>query len=415
MILSWLRRHRRAATAIGVAAVAAVLAAVFLPGRLGIGRSQQHFTAYFSRTTGLYAGDEVKVLGVKVGHVDGIHPEGTKVRVTFTVDPDIRVPAEAKAAIVAPSLVTGRFVQLAPPYTEGATLADHATIPLARTAVPVEFDTVKEQLTRLVTQLGPSARNKRGSLNELIDVAEKNLGHGTATELRSSIANMSEALSALSAGKGDLFQTVTNLNAFISNLVVNSAQVRSFSVQLAGASRLLAADGPALATTVDTLQQALRQLTEFVNENRSTIGGSIASLSQLSTTLAAEKTQIENILHLAPTAAGNFYNILDPQHGGVVGRPALANFNNVAELTCGLVFAVGGASATCQEALTSLLKALNLPLTLPGTPGHSILEPDGKNPLAGLTGSGSTGTPPTPDATPPPSGLLGVLLPGGAK
>ena len=64
-------------------------------------------TAYFSRTTGLYVGDDVRVLGVRVGEVDSITPGPKHVTVTFTVDHGVDVPAKVKAAIVAPNLVTG--------------------------------------------------------------------------------------------------------------------------------------------------------------------------------------------------------------------------------------------------------------------------------------------------------------------
>ena len=73
------------------------------------------------------------------------------------VDHGIRVPADAKAVIVAQNLVSARYVQLTPAYESGPAMTDGAVIPIERTAVPVEWDEVKEQLTRLATELGPEA------------------------------------------------------------------------------------------------------------------------------------------------------------------------------------------------------------------------------------------------------------------
>ncbi len=76
-------------------------------------------TAYFPSATGIYAGDEVRVSGVKVGTIDSITPEGTQAKMTLEVDHDVPVPADAKAVIVAQNLVAARYVQLTPAYRKG--------------------------------------------------------------------------------------------------------------------------------------------------------------------------------------------------------------------------------------------------------------------------------------------------------
>ena len=68
----------------------------------------------------------------------------------------MRVAADARAVIVAQNLVSARFVGLTPSGGVGPTIPDGAVIPLSRTAVPVEWDEVKEQLARLATDLGPA-------------------------------------------------------------------------------------------------------------------------------------------------------------------------------------------------------------------------------------------------------------------
>jgi len=72
------------------------------------------------------------------------------------------------AAIVAPSLVSGRYIQLAPPYRGGPVLSDGATIPLERTAVPVEWDQIQTELTSLAQALGPNGVNAHGALNSAV-------------------------------------------------------------------------------------------------------------------------------------------------------------------------------------------------------------------------------------------------------
>ncbi|MEU6587578.1 MlaD family protein, partial [Nocardia sp. NPDC046763] len=121
-------------TKLTAAAVVVVLAGWLVYGLVSdIGK--KHVTAYFPSTNGLYAGDEIRVLGVKVGRIDSIDPGKDRVTVKMTVDRGVDVPADAKAIIISPSLVSARFIQLAPAYTGGVKMADGASIPVERTAV----------------------------------------------------------------------------------------------------------------------------------------------------------------------------------------------------------------------------------------------------------------------------------------
>src|SRR4051812_48154651 len=76
------------------------------------GEDASTLTAHFPRTISVYEGSEVRGLGAPIGTVDSVTPAGTDVVVTMSYDADIKIPADARAAIVAPSIVGDRFVQL---------------------------------------------------------------------------------------------------------------------------------------------------------------------------------------------------------------------------------------------------------------------------------------------------------------
>ena len=59
------------------------------------------------------------------------------------------------------SLVSGRFVQLTPPYTGGPALHDGSVIPIDRTAVPVEWNEVEAQLLEVSERLAPGLDDDR--------------------------------------------------------------------------------------------------------------------------------------------------------------------------------------------------------------------------------------------------------------
>ena len=242
-------------------------AVLFAVSYLTSGDDGTKLTAYFSRSTGLYSGDDVRVLGVKVGEVDSVSPGPDHVTVTMTVDPGVPIPAGAKAAIVAPNLVTSRFVQLAPAYTGGTALRSGSVIPQARTAVPIEWDDIKTQLTRLAGALGPHGADRTGALGHTVGTVDANLT-GSANQLHTMLHTLSAASGTFARSRGDLFGTVRNLESFVHALVQSDASVRSFSAQLNGVSGLLNDNRNNLALALTELDSAIGKVTSFVRANR---------------------------------------------------------------------------------------------------------------------------------------------------
>ena len=54
-----------------------------------------------------------------VGKIDKIEPQPQRAKITFWVDGKYQVPADVKAVILSPTLVTARAIQLTPAYTGG--------------------------------------------------------------------------------------------------------------------------------------------------------------------------------------------------------------------------------------------------------------------------------------------------------
>jgi phospholipid/cholesterol/gamma-HCH transport system substrate-binding protein len=146
--------------------VLALLAAVFLLFTNG-GR-EKTMVADFKVANSLYKGNEVRMMGVPIGKVTKIEPLGDRVRITLQYDGDIKLPADAKAVVVSPSVVGDRFIQLGPAYTGGATLPDNARLGIDRTAVPVELDDIFKSIDNLALALGPAGANKNGALSRLV-------------------------------------------------------------------------------------------------------------------------------------------------------------------------------------------------------------------------------------------------------
>lgn len=351
-------------------------------------------TAYFTETTGLYTGDQVLVLGVPVGKVVSITPQAGRVKVVMSYDSDVKIPAGAEAAIISPTLVTTRSVQLSPVYTSGPVMADGATIPEARTAVPVEWDQIEQELNTLATSLGPTS-SSAGALNKLLNTAAANLG-GQGTNLHNTLTALSQATTTISNDRGNLFDTIDNLQTFTKVLADANSQVNSFSQQLDSVSGVLAGNNQELATALSTLNSSLSVIEKFVADNRGQLSTSLASLDQVTANLAKSDQTLANILQVAPTEVANFNNIYNPETHSITGSLAVNNFQDPAEFICSTIFDLGGTPAQCQQALGPLVDLLGTS-TLPVT-----VDPVNNNQVTG-TGSGSSGS----SSGSPVSGVLG--------
>ena len=198
-------------------------------------------SAHFPRTISLFEGNEVRIMGVPVGTITAIVPEGNSVRVDMEYDAQYDVPADAKAVIVTPTLVADRFVQLTPAYSGGPVMADSADISLADTAVPVELDQVYSGLDSLSVALGPNGVNADGSLSELLSVSADTLD-GQGTRVNKMIGDLARTVDTFNRGRGDLFGTVRGLQDFTTHLAASDRQVRDFLTLLADVSTQLSGE-----------------------------------------------------------------------------------------------------------------------------------------------------------------------------
>jgi phospholipid/cholesterol/gamma-HCH transport system substrate-binding protein len=303
------------------AAVVAI-AVILLAGTLLLVRQpadKQHVTAHFPRAVSVYKGTDVRVLGVNVGRVTAVIPEGNSVRVEMEYDADVKLPVDAKAVVITPTLVADRFVQLTPVYTKGEVMADDADIALPDTGVPVELDRIYASLRDLAGALGPNGVNKDGTLNHLLEAGAHALnGQGQAGN--EMIRKLSEAAATFGAGSGPLFDTVTQLATFTSTLAGNDELVRAFVKDLAGVSSQLAGERTELQHALSAVADAVGTVRTFVHDNRKALVTDVEKLSRTLKTINSERDSIDTALAVAPAAINNLVLAYNTQSGSVGSR-----------------------------------------------------------------------------------------------
>ncbi|MFC9892744.1 MCE family protein [Nocardia sp. NPDC127579] len=396
----------------GVVAAALVAVGVYT-GVTRIGTTS--ITAYFPSTNGLYEGDDVRILGVNVGQIDSIEPGRDQVKVRITVNRGIDIPAEAKAVIISPSLVSARFIQLAPAYTGGAKMADDAEIPLQRTAVPVEWDDIKAELSKLATTLGPVGDDEQGSFGRFLNTAAENLD-GNGQKFRDTLRELSATLTTLSDGRTDLFGTIRNLQKFVEVLSASNEQIVQFGGRLASVTDVLADTSADLGAGLDNLDVALADLKRFIEGSGTELTEGVSKLANVTQILIDKRPEIERVLHSGPTALVNFYQIYSPAQGTLGGAVALNNPRDPLSFLCGSIAAIESndsdrSAQLCAEMIAPVISSVAMNyapiMTNPATGVHAFPNQIQYSPPS-LAGSA------TPEVG-VPDDIAGLAIPGGTR
>jgi phospholipid/cholesterol/gamma-HCH transport system substrate-binding protein len=378
--------------------LAAIVAALLLAATYFVftaGGDDRTLTAHFSRAVAIYKGSEVRLMGVRIGTVDSVVPEGDSVRVEMTYDAAYKLPVGAKAMIVTPTLVADRFVQISPAWTQGAVMEDAADIPLDRTASPVEIDRIYKSLAELGTALGPDGANQTGALDDLISAGADAL-RGQGALANQTINNLADAAEVFGDNGGALFSSVRQLSQLTEVLAANDRFVNQFMGDLAGVSSQLAGEREELQAALAALARAVGTVRAFVHDNRDLVESEIEDLTTVIGALAKEKDALGTALQLAPLGLGNLASAFDVKTGSIGARVQLGpTVQSLGNVLCDVVVNSGlGNSAT----ICNLLKAITAPLANQGVdvgagfqvpiPGFGESKPT--NSLTGLLG-GVTG------------------------
>jgi phospholipid/cholesterol/gamma-HCH transport system substrate-binding protein len=396
---------RRTPITVGVVVVlAAAIGAVVWRSRV----PTRTLVAHFAATVGVNPGSDVRVLGVKVGDVVSVTPQGRTVRVVMRYAAAVAVPADAMAVIVPPSVVSDRYVQLTPAYSGGATLPDNADLPQSRTAVPLELDDVYRALDQFDQALGPNGANADGALSQLVHTGASNL-NGNGTALGNSIDGLSQVLSTLNGGRDDLFGTVADLQKFVTALAQSDDEVRRFNDQLATVGAQLAGERDELAAVVRDLATALSDITAFLHDNRARLTADVSALTDVSGVLVRQQQAIVDVLNVAPLALSDLNLAYNARSGTLDTRDDAMGPYDPASYVCSLLVGLVTQAQVPKEcvALAQTLNAQHLPLT------DELRKLLGLPPVTSSSGGtpGTPGTAPGPGVPGLPSGGSGDLLP----
>jgi len=292
-----------------VAAAVVVVLLIVLPVWYVFGRTDRTTTisADFEYVNGIYTGSTVSVLGVAVGTVTDIRPQGTSVRVDMSFPDSVRVPADASAYIMSPAIISERFVELGPAHTFGPTMTDGTVIPLERTHAPIDIDGMLGSLSTLVEAMGPDG----GDIGEILATgADAWAGRGEV--FNAAIRYLGSATAIVGGTTEDFTALVQNLDALVAAMDARQVSLDGLVNDLSALSTVADETDLDLAGPLADLEVVFAQLDSFVTEHRESFGGITRNLQEVGDVLVRNRSGLAEFMDLVPLMMQNLEATVGP-------------------------------------------------------------------------------------------------------
>ena len=276
-------------------------------------------TAQFDSAAGLYENTAVTVLGMPVGKVTKITPRGGYVDVKFTVDEDVKIPADVSAVTINTSILTDRQIELTPPYRGGRVLASDDTIGLTRTKTPVAFDRVLDVLDKVSKSLRGDGTGG-GPVADVITAAA-NITDGNGEKIKAALDELSTAL-RLGPQQGEttrdqLTSIVKDLSSLLDAAARNDAKLRQLGSTTHQLSQILSDEQFGSGDTGRKINELVDQAQTLLEHNRDNLKNTISNGDTLAKTLVDQHREVSELIDVLPVMLENLYNAIDQNNGAV--------------------------------------------------------------------------------------------------
>jgi phospholipid/cholesterol/gamma-HCH transport system substrate-binding protein len=285
--------------------LALVIAALLVLGGTGLlmaksraENEKYHITAYFTKAIGLFENSDVDILGVPVGKVTEIVPEGTQVRVEMEIDSKYKIEksAETFAQIVPISVISDRYVQLGPVYLdEGEFLADGDVLDTSVTQIPAELDDVFKQLKKLLDAIEPGKEGEPGALGELIVQLNQTLDN-RERDLQGTLIHGAELTSTLADAQEDLSGILINLDNLFTKLATRADSMSELNRNFALVMTALAESRSDLEGTLANLGDMTTEVGDLVTQHGDRLGRDLTLASNITSTVLKNRASVEESL-----------------------------------------------------------------------------------------------------------------------
>jgi len=292
-------RNRMAVGAVGTLILVALIIAVFSYDKIPFIKGTTDYSAYFSEAGGIKPDSDVRVSGLSVGRVSGIHLDGNKVLVDFTVRDGVELGDRTEAAIKTETVLGTKFLEITP--RGDGTLT--GTIPLERTKSPYDLPDALGDLTTTISALDTTQLST--ALSTLADAFKD-----TPPELKIALDGVARFSDTLNKRDDKLRNLLANANKVTAVLAKRSDQIASLVANADALLTELLSQRDSVDALMNNLTAVSHQISGLVSDNRTQLKPAVDKLNGVLSILDNRKQELQRTLYLLRRYAMSFGEVL---------------------------------------------------------------------------------------------------------
>ncbi|MFD9667554.1 MCE family protein [Rhodococcus sp. NPDC059968] len=258
-------------------------------------------TADFTESGALYPGGIVTYRGIDIGLVKDVTLTDDGVRAHLQLDSSISVPDGTRARVRSMSAIGEQYVDLMPEADAGVYLTDGSSIPVERTAVPVQVSALLNNTQSLLSSI------PKDSLRTVIDESADAFG-GTGSSLARLIESSGPLLELAQAEIGPTKTLVTDLEPLLETGNEIKTDLQNVAGDLASFTEQLALNDSQIRQTLESGPAFANAVAGTLRDVQPTLPILLSNLHSVGQVLSVNVPQLQQILVVYPafSSAANY-------------------------------------------------------------------------------------------------------------
>jgi phospholipid/cholesterol/gamma-HCH transport system substrate-binding protein len=256
------------------------------------------YQALFTDVTGLLAGDDVRIAGVRVGEVKkvAVRQEGRRslAEVTLAVDDNRPVAVSTRALIRYRNLVGQRYVALMEGAGSDRRLPEGGVLPLQQTQPALDLTVLFNGFKPLFAALSPKDVNAFAF--EVVQTLQ-----GEAGNINSLLAHTASLTTTLADRDAVIGRTIDNLNEVLATVDERDQQLSTLLSELQRFVSGLAEDRQAIGASLTNIAGLAESTAGLVKDGRPAIRTDVQKLGEVTGTLDDNRQLVDGFLKRFPT------------------------------------------------------------------------------------------------------------------
>lgn len=286
-----------------VAGLIMILGYIRVPAMFGVG----HYTVTVElpRAAGLYASGNVTYRGTEVGRVSNVHLTDSGVEAVLSLRSDVHIPSDLDAQVHSVSGVGEQYVALLPRSGHGPSLKNGDTIPLDRTSVPPDINSLLDAANSGLQAI------PRDNVKTVVDESYTAVG-GLGPDISRFINGSTRLAIDARANLDPLISLIDQAKPVLDSQAKTSDSIRSWAAHLADITHQLQTNDTAVAGLIQKGGPAADKARSLMDRLQPSLPLLLANLVSAGKIALTYQPAIEQLLVLLPEGISIMQGILVP-------------------------------------------------------------------------------------------------------